>query len=77
MFINKHCVAHKRFFSFNLVLQVKGFVQLSNVCYVGSHVMDIMVPPRPLKPCDDMNHITTMDKKVSEVAEMQAVSSEY
>ncbi|XP_048421055.1 probable trehalose-phosphate phosphatase G isoform X3 [Pyrus x bretschneideri] len=47
--------------------KVKGFVQLSNVYYAGSHGMDIMVPPRPLNPCDGKNHTTTMDKKASDV----------
>ncbi|CAN6585778.1 unnamed protein product [Malus baccata var. baccata] len=46
--------------------KVKGFVQLSNVYYAGSHGndgMDIMVPPRPLKPGNGKNHTTAMDKK--------------
>ncbi|KAK9914429.1 hypothetical protein M0R45_038210 [Rubus argutus] len=49
--------------------KVKGFVQLSNVYYAGSHGMDIMVPPKPLKPCDSKNHTTAsaLDKKGSDV----------
>lgn len=46
-------------------MQVKEFVQLSNVYYAGSHGMDIMVPPRPLRPCDANNHTTAMDIKVN------------
>ncbi|XP_050386726.1 probable trehalose-phosphate phosphatase 4 [Argentina anserina] len=45
--------------------KVKGFVQLSNVYYAGSHGMDIMVPSKPLKPCDGKNHATAsvLDKE--------------
>ncbi|KAL6132130.1 hypothetical protein ACLB2K_070501 [Fragaria x ananassa] len=45
--------------------KVKGFVQLSNVYYAGSHGMDIMVPSKPLKPCDAKNQATasTLDKE--------------
>ena len=51
--------------------QVKGFVQLSNVYYAGSHGMDIMVPPKPLKPCDAKNHATaSVLDKVSAPARM-------
>ncbi|KAI5347175.1 hypothetical protein L3X38_015054 [Prunus dulcis] len=47
--------------------KVKEFVQLSNVYYAGSHGMDIMVPPRPLRPCDANNNTTAMDIKGSDV----------
>ncbi|KAJ4843431.1 hypothetical protein Tsubulata_021599 [Turnera subulata] len=44
--------------------KVKGFVQLNNVYYAGSHGMDIMAPPRPVKSLDGRNQI---DKKGNEV----------
>lgn len=44
--------------------KVKGFVQLNNVYYAGSHGMDIMAPPRPVKTLDGKSQI---DKKGNEV----------
>ncbi|CAN0901863.1 Probable trehalose-phosphate phosphatase 4 [Linum grandiflorum] len=47
--------------------KVKDFVQLSNVYYAGSHGMDIMAPPRPVKSCDGHSPTLVMDKKGTEV----------
>ncbi|CAI0412927.1 unnamed protein product [Linum tenue] len=47
--------------------KVKEFVQLSNVYYAGSHGMDIMAPPRPVKSCDGNTPTVVMDKKGTEV----------
>lgn len=48
----------------SLSTQVKEFVQLSNVYYAGSHGMDIMAPPRPVKTCDGKYPTVALDKKV-------------
>ncbi|CAI0449879.1 unnamed protein product, partial [Linum tenue] len=50
-----------------LFLKVKEFVQLSNVYYAGSHGMDIMAPPRPVKSFDGNTPTVVMDKKGTEV----------
>ncbi|KAM5557559.1 putative trehalose-phosphate phosphatase D [Rosa sericea] len=50
--------------------KVKGFVQLSNVYYAGSHGMDIMVPPKPLKPCDAKNHVTATASALDKEGDM-------
>jgi trehalose 6-phosphate phosphatase len=47
--------------------KVKEFVKLSNVYYAGSHGMDIMAPPRPVKSSDGKHHNIALDKKGSEV----------
>ncbi|XP_038685819.1 probable trehalose-phosphate phosphatase C [Tripterygium wilfordii] len=47
--------------------KVKKFVQLSNVYYAGSHGMDIMAPPRPVKANDGKHHNVNTDKKGNEV----------
>lgn len=47
--------------------KVKEFVKLSNVYYAGSHGMDIMAPPRPVKSSDGKHHKIALDKKGSEV----------
>ncbi|XP_057995352.1 probable trehalose-phosphate phosphatase 2 isoform X4 [Hevea brasiliensis] len=47
--------------------KVKEFVQLSNVFYAGSHGMDILAPPRPVKSCDGKHHTVALDKKGNEV----------
>ncbi|CAI0546683.1 unnamed protein product [Linum tenue] len=47
--------------------KVKEFVQLSNVYYAGSHGMDIMAPPRPVKSCEGNTPTVVMDKKGTEV----------
>ncbi|KAG8653006.1 hypothetical protein MANES_06G158300v8 [Manihot esculenta] len=47
--------------------KVKEFVQLSNVYYAGSHGMDIMAPPRPVKTCDGKYPTVALDKKGNEV----------
>ncbi|KAK7845254.1 putative trehalose-phosphate phosphatase d [Quercus suber] len=47
--------------------KVKEFVKLSNVCYAGSHGMDIMAPPRAVKSSDGKNHNISPDKKGGEV----------
>ncbi|XP_050224404.1 probable trehalose-phosphate phosphatase C isoform X2 [Mercurialis annua] len=47
--------------------KVKEFVKLSNVYYAGSHGMDIMAPPRPVKSCDGKCHAVSTDKKGNEV----------
>uniref|UniRef100_A0A2N9GJ02 trehalose-phosphatase n=1 Tax=Fagus sylvatica TaxID=28930 RepID=A0A2N9GJ02_FAGSY len=47
--------------------EVKEFVKLSNVYYAGSHGMDIMAPPRPVKSSDGKHHNIALDKKGSEV----------
>ncbi|KAK0597201.1 hypothetical protein LWI29_022919 [Acer saccharum] len=47
--------------------KVKEFVQLGNVYYAGSHGMDIMAPPRPVKACDGKYHTVVAGKKGSEV----------
>ncbi|CAI0546681.1 unnamed protein product [Linum tenue] len=44
--------------------KVKEFVQLSNVYYAGSHGMDIMAPPRPVKSCEGNTPTVVMDKKI-------------
>ncbi|KAJ4705872.1 Trehalose 6-phosphate phosphatase [Melia azedarach] len=47
--------------------KVKGFVQLSNVYYAGSHGMDILAPPRPVKASDGKYHTVAHGKKGQEV----------
>ncbi|XP_065868424.1 probable trehalose-phosphate phosphatase D [Euphorbia lathyris] len=47
--------------------KVKEFVKLSNVYYAGSHGMDIMAPPRPIKSCDGKLLTVSHDKKGNEV----------
>ncbi|XP_002513579.2 probable trehalose-phosphate phosphatase C [Ricinus communis] len=47
--------------------KVKEFVKLSNVYYAGSHGMDIMAPPRPVKSCDGKYNTITLNKKGNEV----------
>ncbi|CAN1264158.1 Probable trehalose-phosphate phosphatase 7 [Linum perenne] len=42
--------------------KVKEFVQLTNVYYAGSHGMDIMAPPRPVKSSDG-HYPPLVDKK--------------
>ncbi|GAV66219.1 Trehalose_PPase domain-containing protein [Cephalotus follicularis] len=47
--------------------KVKDFVELSSVYYAGSHGMDIIAPPRPVKSSDGKYHIVPVDKKENEV----------
>ncbi|XP_065634453.1 probable trehalose-phosphate phosphatase 4 isoform X2 [Quercus suber] len=49
--------------------KVKEFVKLSNVCYAGSHGMDIMAPPRAVKSSDGKNHNISPDKKIYRILE--------
>uniref|UniRef100_A0A6N2KAM7 Trehalose 6-phosphate phosphatase n=1 Tax=Salix viminalis TaxID=40686 RepID=A0A6N2KAM7_SALVM len=46
--------------------KVKGFVQLSNIYYAGSHGMDIMAPPRPARSSDGKYHTVSLDRKSNE-----------
>ncbi|KAL9374783.1 hypothetical protein Peur_031662 [Populus x canadensis] len=43
--------------------KVKGFVQLNNIYYAGSHGMDIMAPPRPVRSSDGKYHTVSLDRK--------------
>ncbi|KAL3570606.1 hypothetical protein D5086_027855 [Populus alba] len=43
--------------------KVKGFVQLNNIYYAGSHGMDIMAPPRPARSSDGKYHTVSLDRK--------------
>ena len=45
-------------------VQVKGFVQLNNIYYAGSHGMDIMAPPRPVRSSDGNCLTVSLDRKV-------------
>ncbi|PKI52134.1 hypothetical protein CRG98_027550 [Punica granatum] len=47
--------------------KVKEFVQLPNVYYAGSHGMDIMAPPNPVKNSDGKSPPVSLDKKGNEV----------
>ncbi|XP_024438630.2 probable trehalose-phosphate phosphatase 4 isoform X2 [Populus trichocarpa] len=46
--------------------KVKGFVQLNNIYYAGSHGMDIMAPPRPVRSSDGKYHTVSLDRKGNE-----------
>ncbi|GAY45537.1 hypothetical protein CUMW_090210 [Citrus unshiu] len=47
--------------------KVMGFVELCNVYYAGSHGMDILAPPRPVKACEGKYHTLVPGKKGNEV----------
>jgi hypothetical protein len=49
-------------------VQVKGFVQLNNIYYAGSHGMDIMAPPRPARSSDGKYHAVSLDRKVKMIS---------
>jgi len=49
-------------------LQVKGFVQLNNIYYAGSHGMDIMAPPRPVRSSEGKYHTVSLDRKVNMIS---------
>ncbi|XP_021912448.1 probable trehalose-phosphate phosphatase D [Carica papaya] len=51
--------------------KVKGFVQLDNVIYAGSHGMDISTPSGSLKYGDDKNQTKTVNEKGNEVFNFQ------
>ncbi|GMH08913.1 hypothetical protein Nepgr_010753 [Nepenthes gracilis] len=47
--------------------KVYEFVQLNDVCYAGSHGMDIMAPPRQQRSCDGKFKTRGVDKMGNEV----------
>ncbi|KAJ6340592.1 hypothetical protein OIU77_008369 [Salix suchowensis] len=47
--------------------KVKGFVQLNNIYYAGSHGMDIMAPPRPVRSSDGNYLTVSLDRKGNDV----------
>ncbi|KAG5229622.1 trehalose-phosphate phosphatase [Salix suchowensis] len=47
--------------------KVKGFVQLNNIYYAGSHGMDIMAPPWPVRSSDGNCLTVSLDRKGNNV----------
>ncbi|KAF9667390.1 hypothetical protein SADUNF_Sadunf15G0018100 [Salix dunnii] len=47
--------------------KVKGFVQLNNIYYAGSHGMDIMAPARPVRSSDGNCRTVSLDRKDNDV----------
>lgn len=58
----------------HMVVQVKEFVQLTNVYYAGSHGMDIMVPSNKPKHCNGKYSTISSDKEVSCSSKCKLVS---